>query len=126
MELQRAARSFNKMQEQLRQFIEDRTRALAAIGHDLRTPITRIRLRIESAVENAHERQKLLQDLRRLDAMVTSALLFLRDGAAEEPIVSLDLASLLISICDEFNELGCDVRYRGEPSLPMRGRPGNC
>lgn len=122
-ELQRAAHSFNKMQKQIRQFIEDRTRTLAAIGHDLRTPITRIRLRVESAVENEHERQKLLQDLRRLDAMVTSALLFLRDGAAEEPLVSVDLASLLVSVCDEFNELGYDVRYRGELSLQMRCRP---
>ncbi len=55
--------------------------------------------------------------------MVTSALLFLRDGAAEEPLVSVDLASLLVSVCDEFNELGYDVRYRGELSLQMRCRP---
>jgi signal transduction histidine kinase len=79
VELQRAARSFNKMQEQVKRFIEDRTRTLAAISHDLRTPITRLRLRVDAAVENVDEQQKMLRDLNQMDAMVSSALSFLRD-----------------------------------------------
>jgi signal transduction histidine kinase len=122
VELQRAARSFNKMQEQVKRFIEDRTRTLAAISHDLRTPITRLRLRVDAAVENVDEQQKMLRDLNQMDAMVSSALSFLRDGARDEPMVLVDLASLLQSACDNFGDMGCDVRYVGMAHLPMRCR----
>lgn len=122
VELQRAARSFNKMQEQVKRFIEDRTRTLAAISHDLRTPITRLRLRVDAAVENVDEQQKMLRDLNQMDAMVSSALSFLRDGARDEPMVLVDLASLLQSACDNFGDMGCDVRYVGVAHLPMRCR----
>jgi signal transduction histidine kinase len=122
VELQRAARSFNKMQEQVKRFIEDRTRTLAAISHDLRTPITRLRLRVDAAVENVDEQQKMLRDLNQMDAMVSSALSFLRDGARDEPMVLVDLASLLQSACDNFGDMGCDVRYVGMAHLPVRCR----
>lgn len=124
VELQRAARSFNRMQGQVRRFIEDRTRTLAAIGHDLRTPITRLRLRVEAVVDAKDERRKMLRDLDQMDAMVSSALSFLRDGASEEPVVAVDLASLLQSACDEFGDTGFDVRYVGAANLPARCRPG--
>jgi signal transduction histidine kinase len=123
-ELQRAARSFNKMQEQVQRFIADRTRTLAAISHDLRTPITRLRLRVETAVEAVEEQRKMLRDLDQMDAMISSALSFLRDGARDEPIVAVDLASLLQSACDEFSDTGHDVRYVGVANLPARCRPG--
>lgn len=124
VELQRAARSFNKMQEQVQRFIEDRTRTLAAISHDLRTPITRLRLRVEAVVDAKDEQRKMLRDLDQMDAMVSSALSFLRDGARDEPIVAVDLASLLQSACDEFSDTGYDVRYVGTANLPARCRPG--
>jgi signal transduction histidine kinase len=122
VELQRAARSFNNMQEQVKRFIGDRTRTLAAISHDLRTPITRLRLRVDAAVENVDEQQKMLRDLNQMDAMVSSALSFLRDGAPDEPMVLVDLASLLQSACDNFGDMGCDVRYVGMAHLPVRCR----
>jgi signal transduction histidine kinase len=124
VELQRAARSFNKMQEQVQRFIEDRTRTLAAISHDLRTPITRLRLRVEAVVDAKEEQRKMLRDLDQMDAMVSSALSFLRDGARDEPIVAVDLASLLQSACDEFGDTGYEVRYVGAANLPARCRPG--
>jgi signal transduction histidine kinase len=124
VELQRAARSFNKMQEQVQRFIEDRTRTLAAISHDLRTPITRLRLRVEAVVDAKEEQWKMLHDLDQMDAMVSSALSFLRDGAGDEPIVAVDLASLLQSACDEFSDTGYEVRYVGAANLPARCRPG--
>ena len=96
---------------------------LAAISHDLRTPITRLRLRVEAAVENAQEQQKMLHDLDQMDAMVSSSLSFLRDGARDEPMVMVDLASVLQSACDEFVDMGCDVEYIGLSHLPIRCRP---
>jgi signal transduction histidine kinase len=71
---------------------------LAAISHDLRTPITRLRLRVESVVEEGCEQQKMLEDLRRMDAMVASALSFLRDATQEEAVELVDVASLVQSV----------------------------
>lgn len=122
-ELQRAARSFNQMQEQLKRFVEGRTRMLAAISHDMRTPITRLRLRIETGVEDELEQKKMLHDLDHMDAMVSSALSFLRDGASDEPIEAVDLGSLLQSICDDFNDLGHHVRYKGISNFSVACRP---
>lgn len=122
-ELQKAARSFNRMQEQIKRFIDERTRTLAAISHDLRTPITRLKLRVEAAVEDVEEQRRMLHDLDRMEAMLSSALAFLRDGARDEPVVSVDLASILQSVCDGFSDMGYDVRYVGLPALTMRGRP---
>jgi signal transduction histidine kinase len=124
VELQRAARSFNKMQEQVQRFIADRTRTLAAISHDLRTPITRLRLRVEAIVDAGDEQRKMLRDLDQMDAMVSSALSFLRDGARDEPVVAVDLASLLQSACDEFSDMGYHVHYVGVANLPAHCRPG--
>ena len=123
IELQRAARSFNKMQDQLKRFVEDRTRMLAAISHDMRTPITRLRLRVETVVEDETEQQKMLQDLDRMDAMIASALSFARDGGRDEQEETVDLASLLQSICDDFSDVGYNIRYVGAMSFPIRCRP---
>ncbi len=123
LELRRAATSFNKMQEQVKRFIEDRTPALVAISHDLRTPITRLHLRVETAVENVQDRQKMLQDLNQMDSMVSSALTFLRENVQDEFVMKVDLASLLQSTCDEFSDMGYEVRYRGVPHLSVRCRP---
>lgn len=122
-ELQRAARSFNRMQEQVKRFIDARTRTLAAVSHDLRTPITRLRLRVEAAVEDPEEQRKMLRDLDRMDAMIASALSFLRDDQRDEPVVSVDIASLLQAVCDEFADVGYDVTYAGAANFPLRCRP---
>jgi signal transduction histidine kinase len=123
VELRRAARSFNQMQEQLKRFIADRTRTLAAISHDLRTPITRLRLRVEAAAVDCNEQRKMLRDLDQMDAMISSALSFLRDGMEAKPSVKVDVASLLQSACDEFSDLGHEVRYVGIAHLSMNCRP---
>ena len=123
LELRRAAQSFNKMQDQVKRFVADRTRMLAAISHDLRTPITRLRLRVESVVEEGCEQQKMLEDLRRMDAMVASALSFLRDATQEEAVELVDVASLVQSVCDEFVDTGRDAKYEGPSSLELRCRP---
>jgi signal transduction histidine kinase len=111
------------MQNQVKRFVDDRTRMLAAISHDLRTPITRLRLRVEAVVDEGEEQQKMLQDLQRMDAMIASALSFLRDASRDEPVELVDFASLLQSVCDDFVDTGREAQYVGLPTLSLRCRP---
>jgi signal transduction histidine kinase len=123
VELRRAARSFNKMQEQLKRFVDDRTRMLAAISHDMRTPVTRLRLRVEAGVDDEEEQQKMLQDLDLMDAMIRSVLSFLRDGIPDEAVELVNIASLLESVCDDFSDTGRNAHYVGLANFPLRCRP---
>ncbi|MEE8454163.1 MAG: ATP-binding protein [Limibaculum sp.] len=107
-EVRDAIRAFNEMQRRIRRFVEDRTQMLAAISHDLGTPITRLRLRAEF-VEDAEQQQKMLADLDDMEKMVFSALSFARDEAASEPHAMVDLRSLLQRVCDEMADAGHDV-----------------
>lgn len=112
-EVREAAVAFNDMQTRLRRFIEDRTQMIAAISHDLRTPITRLKLRAEF-VEDDEERLKMLADLDEMEAMIASTLAFARDDAAREARRPVDLAELLEALCDQF-----DAAYRGPNSLTI-------
>jgi signal transduction histidine kinase len=103
--------TFNRMQVRLRRFVEDRTRMLAAIGHDLRTPITSLRLRAEF-VADADTREKLLATLAEMQAMTEAALAFASSEAAAEPTRTVDLPSLLGSLCDDLAELGQNVTFK--------------
>ncbi|MBL8644134.1 MAG: HAMP domain-containing protein, partial [Rhodospirillaceae bacterium] len=93
-EVRRAARAFNTMQTRLKRFIQDRTQMLAAISHDLRTPITRMKLRAEF-VDDDDQRQKMLRDLDEMEAMIAATLAFARDDAANEPTAVVNIALLL-------------------------------
>jgi len=108
IEVRQAVRAFNEMQARIRRFVEDRTQMLAAISHDLGTPITRLRLRAEF-VEDAEQRQKMLADLEAMERMVASALAFARDDTAREPHVMADLRSLLQRVCDDVADAGHEV-----------------
>tara|TARA_R110000787_G_scaffold9030_7_gene31730 strand:- start:448 stop:1863 length:1416 start_codon:yes stop_codon:yes gene_type:complete len=121
-EVQDAIRSFNDMQERLKRLISDRRQMLAAVSHDLRTPITLLRLRAEF-VENEDEREKMLATLSDMEAMVESILGFIRDDATEEDVRSVDLASLLNAICDDINDLGGEIVFRGPDRLIYPCRP---
>ncbi len=121
-EVRGAAHAFNVMQGRLRRFVEDRTQMLAAISHDLRTPITRMRLRAEF-VDDDEQREKMLADLAEMEAMIAATLAFARDDAASEPHRPMDLGSLLQGLADDFAETGAAVAYHGPQSLAIRGRP---
>lgn len=121
-EVRRAARAFNEMQKRLGGFIEDRTRMLAAISHDLRTPITRMRLRAEF-VEDDEQRRKMLDDLAEMEAMIAATLSFAREDAAGEARVPLDLADLLQSLCDAAVDAGHQATYEGERRFTLTGGP---
>lgn len=125
-EVATAAIAFNTMAARIRRFVQDRTELLTAIGHDLRTPITRLKLRAEF-VEDDEQRAKMLGDLEELEAMVSATLAFGRDARTTEPVASLDLAELLRTILDETGDAWPDyserLRYDGPAHLTVRARP---
>ena len=107
-EVATAAAAFNTMAARIRRFVQDRTELLTAIGHDLRTPITRLKLRAEF-VEDDEQRGKMLADLEELEAMVSATLAFGRDARTTEPVASLDLAELLRTVLDEAGDARPDA-----------------
>jgi len=120
-----AAQAFNTMAARIRKFVHDRTELLTAIGHDLRTPITRLKLRAEF-VEDEEQRKKMLSDLADLEAMVAATLAFGRDATAAEQVVSLDLAELCRTVLDEAGDAKPDLvaklRYLGPAHMTARVR----
>jgi signal transduction histidine kinase len=120
-ELRVATRAFNRMQERLARFVEDRTRMLAAISHDLRTPLTRMRLRAE-LVEDPVQQAKMLADIAEMESMIGATLAFARDDARREPAGPIDLAALLGEIAEENREAGRQVSFAGPPSCRILGR----
>lgn len=123
-EVAQAAAAFNTMAERIRRFVTDRTTMLAALGHDLRTPITRLRLRAEF-VEDEALRAKILTDLAEMEAMVSATLAFAREDATREPASVIDLAALLRTVADEANDLaGREVaKVQAPPGLAVSVRP---
>ncbi|HLJ38568.1 MAG TPA: ATP-binding protein [Steroidobacteraceae bacterium] len=121
-QLQRVIRAFNDMQQRVRRFLNDRTLMLGAISHDLRTPLTRLRLRVETD-RAATEKQKMLDDIELMGGMLASTMAFIRgvdDAEAHDPV---DLASLLQTACDMVSDLGGSVEYGGAMRSRYRCKP---
>lgn len=116
-EIRRTTAAFNAMQERLHRFIDDRTRLLAAISHDLRTPITTLRLRAEF-VEEEETRARLLATLDEMQRMVEATLAFAGEQASRETTRTVDLAGLLESVVGELADLGAEVRLEPASRLP--------
>jgi signal transduction histidine kinase len=122
-EVRAAARAFNQMQKRIRSFVEDRLRMLAAMSHDLRGPITRLRLRTEQLAIGGDAQDKMLADLDEMALMVDSSLAFARDEAAEETSQPVDLAALITTLCDDALDAGYPADFAWEGRLVYRGRP---
>ncbi|GBQ22690.1 two component sensor histidine kinase [Acetobacter estunensis NRIC 0472] len=127
VEVARAAAAFNTMARRIRRFVAERTQILSAIGHDLRTPITRLKLRTEF-IDDDVMRGKFLNDLNELSAMVESTLAFGRDSSSREAISALDLTALLQTVVDDVAESHPDhtdnIELVGNPpQIVIRGRP---
>lgn len=116
------ADSFNDMQMRLKRFIDERTQMLAAISHDLNTPLTRLRLLAED-LGDRRQRAQVLSDIGEMEMMIQSALAFARDDSRQEPSVSVDIASLLISLCDTVSDTGQAARYSGPDHAFLSCRP---
>lgn len=121
-EVRDAARAFNTMQQRIRQDIEERERFLAAVSHDLRTPVTRLRLRSE-LLKDEQLRERNLHDLDEMQQMLTGALDFLRGKMVEEVVSPLDAVALLESLVDDQTEAGHEVTLTTPASARIKGRP---
>jgi methyl-accepting chemotaxis protein len=115
-EVRQASHAFNEMQGRIRRFVEDRTQMLAAVSHDLRTPIMRLRLRAEF-IEDDEQRQRTLADLDEMERMVASTLSFARDDAAREAPEAVDLVALVQRVCDGVEDASLPVEFEGEGRL---------
>ena len=122
VEVVRAARAFNTMQTRLAGYLRDRTRVLAAMSHDLKTPITRLRLRSE-LLDDPQLRARFTGDLEELESMVGSTLDFLRGLENGEPVQPVDIRALLESLQGDLAEMGGPVTVEGTPGSPFPGRP---
>jgi signal transduction histidine kinase len=116
VETRQASRAFNTMQARLRSLVENRTRMLAAISHDLRTPLTLLRLRAEG-VQDVAERDKMLATIADMNTMIAATLEFARDDTTGEPRRRIDIAALLASIVDDMADAGEPVTMK--PSNPI-------
>ncbi|WP_337187038.1 ATP-binding protein [Phenylobacterium sp.] len=120
-EVRLVAGAFNAMRDRLLQQVDERMQALAAVSHDLRTPIARLRLRT-SEVRPARVRHGVQHDLDDMDRFVTSVLDYLRGGDAEA-LQAVDLATIIQTIVDEAQDAGADVSYEGPRRLEASTRP---
>jgi two-component system osmolarity sensor histidine kinase EnvZ len=121
-EMQMAIAAFNAMQSQIQRFVGGQQAMFAAISHDLRTPLTRMRLRGEF-IEDRQQQARLFRDVDEMQGMVDAALLFMRDNAADEATTRLDIAELLCTIIDDYADLGTEVLYSGPRHVAFPGRP---
>jgi signal transduction histidine kinase len=121
-EIRSVAKALNRMRERISTLIDDRTKMLAAISHDLRTPITRMRLRSEFIEDDAH-RTRMLGDLDQMRSMLEQVLSFLRNDRKLESMTLVDVASSLQLITDQFSDMGHKVAYNGPEHAMATLRP---
>ena len=121
-EIRETATAFNFMQERVLRFIEDRARMFSAISHDLKTPITRLRLRAE-LMEESETKRKMVQDLEELEAMVRGALDLGKSTDIHETARAININQLLRVFKDEFKLMGNDIALHGISKRPYYGKP---
>lgn len=122
-EIKRAARAFNRMQHRIQRMIEDRTRMLMTISHDLRTPLTRLRLHVEEP-DTEGSRRRMLDDIALMNASIESAISYVRGGGGSEAPEVTDLPSIIQTICSQFEDSGQTVTYVGPQHLEVSCLPG--
>jgi two-component system OmpR family sensor kinase len=120
-EIRVAANAFNEMQERLRRYVEDRTAMVGAIAHDLRTPLTRLRFRIEGLPDE--QKVKMSADIDQMEEMIAAALTFVRDASRPGERTPLELSSLLESLCDEMAETGASTEVESGEKVVLEGDP---
>ena len=121
-ELRDAAHAFNTMQDRLHRYLDSRTRVLAAMSHDLKTPLTRLRLQVET-LDNPPMQARIGRELDEMESMVREALALFRGLDDGEPPSALDVDALLAQISDEFNDMGAPVTIAGRALRPLMAKP---
>jgi signal transduction histidine kinase len=121
-EMQTLAKSLNDMRTRVRGMIEDRTRMLRAISHDLRTPLTRLRLRAERS-NQPELKASFLADIAILSDMIDDTLIYLSKEMGADKLLNADLPSLLETVCADFTDLGYQVEYAGPERLAYHCKP---
>jgi signal transduction histidine kinase len=121
-ELREATRAFNAMQERMHRYLDSRTQVLAAMSHDLRTPLTRLKLRAESLDDDAL-RERFNADLDEMQGMVAGARNLFRGMNQDEPLQPVAVDELVAELKREFVELGTRVEVMGGKSAPLLARP---
>ncbi|MDM0066622.1 ATP-binding protein [Variovorax sp. J31P207] len=122
-EVAHAARAFNAMQQRIGGYMSERVKILAAISHDLQTPITRMRLRTD-LMDDAHDRDKFRQDLDEMNSLVREGVTYARTlHGATEPALRMDADALLESMVADYEDAGKRVRLEGRVGAPIVGRP---
>jgi len=121
-ELRDAARAFNTMQERLRRYLDSRTRVLAAMSHDLKTPLTRLRLQVET-LDNPPLQARIGRELDEMEGMVREALSLLKGLDDGEPAAAIDIDALLAGLREQFLEMGRQVTVSGHVAQAFIGRP---
>lgn len=119
-EVRQAARAFNTMQRRLSGFIHDRTHMLTALSHDLKTPLTRMRLRAE-LLDDDEQRARFESDLKEMEAMVTQTLEFMRGLGRHEPRAAVDLDALLAALQSDNQVMGRVLKIEGHARAPVVG-----
>ena len=122
VEVRKAAQAFNQMQARLRDLLRQKAQMLAAVSHDLKTPITRLRLRAE-LLDNAELRNKIGRDLDEMESMVTATLDLMRGSGAVEPLQRTDLLALVESLQSDYEDMGCDIAVEADRIAPVELRP---
>lgn len=112
LDVRRAIESFNAMQRQVADEVSKRTDTLTAISHDLRTPLTALRIKAELLEDDA-SRSSLVASIERMERLIASALEFLRGESRSEPLRTIDLSAMLASECSDFEEAGQQAEYIG-------------
>lgn len=120
-EVRTAIHAFNDMQASLRDHIRQRTQTVAAIAHDLRTPLTRLRFRAEQAPDAVRDR--MAADIEEMDALIAQAMAFVRGDTTPERREALDLGVLTADCAAGFAETGADVRFESGGALPVQADP---
>jgi len=121
-ELRQVISTFNAMQAQIQKFVAYRTMMLAAISHDLRSPLTRMRLRGE-LIEDPEQQARLFRDVDEMQTMVDGALALFRDDAIAEATTTFDLSHVLLTIANDCANQKVDVAYTGPAHAVYHGRP---
>lgn len=121
-DLQRTIRAFNRMRHRLESFVEDRTNLLAAVSHDLRSPVTSLRLRAEF-IEDPELREKIMETLIEMQTIIETTLIFAREETRAEETRATDLSALIESVVSDLKDLGEECTYEGPERFVLACRP---